>query len=139
MTSMTTEEKQEYLADMHVGVLALNDSEQGPLTVPIWYNYHPEGELWFLTEPNSLKGKLLDIGKRVSLVVQNEDPPYKYVSVEGPITSITVADQSDLLQMAVRYLGSKAGRQYAETNASLGGVVVKVLPQRWLSVDYSKA
>ena len=39
MTSMTQAEKQAFLADVHVGVLALNDGDRGPLMVPIWYEY----------------------------------------------------------------------------------------------------
>ena len=88
MTAMTETEKQEYLAGLHVGILSLNDNCKGPLTAPIWYDYEPGGELWFITGPNSLKGKLLDVGVRLSLVAQSEDPPYKYVSVEGPVVSI---------------------------------------------------
>ena len=88
MTSMTQQERQDFLADLHVGVLSLSDDSRGPLTAPIWYDYDPGGELWFLTGPDSRKGKLLEVGVHLSLVAQSEDQPYKYVSVEGPVTSI---------------------------------------------------
>lgn len=139
MTSMTQQERQDFLADLHVGVLSLSDDSRGPLTVPIWYDYDPGGELWFLTGPDSRKGKLLEVGVHLSLVAQSEDPPYKYVSVEGPITSIDEANKDDLLAMAVRYLGPEAGKQYAENSETGGGVIVRVKPERWLSVDYAKA
>ena len=38
MTSMTQQERQDFLADLHVGVLSLSDDSRGPLTVPIWYD-----------------------------------------------------------------------------------------------------
>ena len=139
MTSMTQEEKQEFLSGLHVGVLALNDANSGPLAVPIWYNYKPGREIWFITGLNSHKGKLLTIGSRVSLVAQAENPPYRYVSVEGPIRSISPASYGALLSMAVRYLGSKAGKQYAKDNKGPGGVLVHVKPERWLAVDYSRS
>ena len=138
MTSMTQQEQEKFFSDLHVGVLALNDEGHGPLAVPIWYDYQPGGELLFLTGPNSRKGNLLEIGIRVSLVAQTENPPYKYVSVEGSIVSIAAAEEDDLLKMAIRYLGSKAGRKYAENNPVTGSVVVRVIPDRWLAVDYSK-
>jgi nitroimidazol reductase NimA-like FMN-containing flavoprotein (pyridoxamine 5'-phosphate oxidase superfamily) len=138
MTAMTETEKQEYLADLHVGVLSLNNDSKGPLTAPIWYDYEPGGELWFITGPNSLKGKLLDVGVRLSLVAQSEDPPYKYVSVEGPVVSIDESTKDDLLAMAVRYLGDDGGRQYAENSNTSGGIIVRVKPERWLCVDYGK-
>ena len=138
MTAMTETEKQEYLADLHVGVLSLNDNSNGPLTAPIWYDYEPGGELWFITGPNSLKGKLLEVGVRLSLVAQSEEPPYKYVSVEGTVVSIRESTEDDLLAMAVRYLGETGGKQYTENSNVSGGVLVRIKPERWLAVDYGK-
>ena len=138
MTAMTETEKQEFLADLHVGVLSLNDNSKGPLTAPIWYDYEPGGELWFITEPNSMKGKLLEVGVRLSLVAQSEEPPYKYVSVEGPVVSIDESTEDDLLAMAVRYLGETGGKRYTENSNGSGGVLVRVKPERWLAVDYGK-
>ncbi len=125
-------------ADLHVGVLSLNDNSNGPLTAPIWYDYEPGGELWFITGPNSLKGKLLEVGVRLSLVAQSEEPPYKYVSVEGPVVSISESTEDDLLAMAVRYLGETGGKQYTENSNVSGGVLVRIKPERWLAVDYGK-
>ena len=139
MTAMTKEEKQDFLAGLHVGVLSLSNNPKGPLTVPIWYDYEPGGELWFITGPNSLKGKLLKVGERLSLMAQSEEPPYKYVSIEGPVVSIDEATNNDLLAMAIRYLGKDGGEQYAKNSESGGGVIVRVKPERWLSVDYGKS
>ena len=136
---MKLQEKQNFLADLHVGVLSLNETSAGPLTVPIWYDYEPGKELWFLTGLNSRKGKILKEGIRLSLVAQSEDPPYKYVSIEGPVTSIVEANKDDLLRMAVRYLGTIAGKQYTENSNGSGGVLVRVKPERWLAVDYGKS
>ena len=138
MAAMTKEEKQDFLAGLHVGVLSLSDNPKGPLTVPIWYDYEPGGELWFITGPNSLKGKLLKVEARLSLMAQSEEPPYKYVSIEGPVMSIDEATNNDLLAMAIRYLGKEGGEQYAKNSESGGGVIVRVKPERWLSVDYGK-
>ena len=80
---MTQAQKEEFMARVHVAILSLNQPGRGPLSVPVWYWYEPGGQLWFETEPDSRKGRLLDIGTRVSLCVQNETPPYAYVSVEG--------------------------------------------------------
>ena len=42
------------------------------------------------------------------------------------------------LPMAVRYLGPKKGKQYFDS-MSEWGVTVRVRPERWLAVDYSKS
>jgi len=139
MTKMSQEEKQNFLADLHVGVLAINDPSHGPLTVPVWYDYAPGGEMWFLTGPGSRKGKLLKKGSRVSLCAQTESPPYKYVSIEGPIVAIEPADREKHGRpMAHRYLGKKMGDQYTDRGGSEASVVVRVRPEQWLAVDYGK-
>ena len=38
--SMTEAEREEFLADLHVGVLGVNHGDV-PLAVPIWYGYEP--------------------------------------------------------------------------------------------------
>jgi PPOX class probable F420-dependent enzyme len=139
MTKMSPQEKQEFLADLHVGVLAINDPSHGPLTVPVWYDYEPGGELWFLTGPESRKGKLLKKGSRVSLCAQTESPPYKYVSIEGPIVGIEPADRERHGRpMAHRYLGKTMGDRYTDRGGSEASVVVRVRPEQWLAVDYGK-
>ena len=90
--TMTKEEREAFLADVHVGVISVAEDGHGPLTVPIWYSYEPGGEVRIITARRSRKGKLLERAGRFSLCAQMETPPYKYVSVEGPIVTIEVAD-----------------------------------------------
>jgi hypothetical protein len=109
--------------------------------VPIWYDYKPGGNLWMITGTNSRKGKLLNLGDRISLAAQSESAPYKYVSIEGPIVEIKNSSNEELLSMATRYLGEEQGKAYANENSSVSdglSVIVSVKPERWLAVDYSK-
>jgi nitroimidazol reductase NimA-like FMN-containing flavoprotein (pyridoxamine 5'-phosphate oxidase superfamily) len=85
--TMTKEEREAFLADVHVGVISIAEDGHGPLTVPVWYSYEAGGEVR-ITARRSRKGKLLERAGRFSLCAQTERPPYKYVSVEGPILSI---------------------------------------------------
>ena len=141
--AMTRAEREAFLADLHVGVISIAEPGHGPLTVPIWYDYQPGGELWVITGRDSRKGRLLDSAGRLSLCVQTETPPYRYVSVEGPIVSIEPADvERHTRPMAHRYLGKEMGDGYiAATDGPESreqSVVVRVRPERWLTVDYSK-
>jgi nitroimidazol reductase NimA-like FMN-containing flavoprotein (pyridoxamine 5'-phosphate oxidase superfamily) len=126
-----------------VGVISIAEPGRGPLTVPIWYGYEPGGELVILTDRGSRKGRLLEKAGRFSLCAQTEAPPYKYVSVEGPVTAIEAADvERDTRPMAHRYLGPEFGDWYvAETAAEAAradSVLIRMRPERWLTVDYSK-
>jgi nitroimidazol reductase NimA-like FMN-containing flavoprotein (pyridoxamine 5'-phosphate oxidase superfamily) len=141
---MTKEEREAFLADARVAILALSEKGRGPLAVPIWYVYEPGGELWFVTAKASAKGDLLKPEKRISLCVQTETRPYKYVSIEGPITKIGIANTDDhLLPLAQRYRGAEDGRAYAESlreDLEIGSsMLVRMVPERWLTLDHSKA
>jgi nitroimidazol reductase NimA-like FMN-containing flavoprotein (pyridoxamine 5'-phosphate oxidase superfamily) len=139
MTRMTQAEKEQFLAGLHVGVLSLPQTGRAPLTVPVWYDYTPGGELWFLTGPESRKGRLLTIGTPLSLCAQTETPPYRYVSVEGTVTSIAPSDRErEARPMAHRYLGHEMGDRYTDRGGDEASVTVRVRPERWLAVDYSK-
>jgi nitroimidazol reductase NimA-like FMN-containing flavoprotein (pyridoxamine 5'-phosphate oxidase superfamily) len=141
--AMTPAEREAFLAAVHVGVLAVADEPRGPLAVPIWYDYVPGGELVFVTARTSRKGRLLAPGRRVSLCVQAEAPPYKYVSVEGPVVAVERADlERDVRPLAYRYLGRAAGDRYVDATremyAAEESVLVRLRIERWLSVDYAK-
>ena len=141
--SMTKAEREAFLADVHVGVVAISEPGRGPLAVPIWYDYEPGGVVWFVTPRDSLKGLAIEVGRRISLCAQMEERPYKYVSIEGPVISAESADIDEHMRpMAQRYLGEAQGRDYAEDKRAAfeGGtrIVVLVSPERWFSVDYGK-
>ena len=141
--TMTPQEREAFLAGVHVGIIAIPEDGRGPLAVPVWYAYDPGGELRLITARSSRKGRLLAKAGRFSLCVQSEEPPYQYVSVEGPIVSTTPADhERDLRPMARRYLGIENGDRYVEEvqtePAYADNVVIRMRPERWLTADYSK-
>jgi nitroimidazol reductase NimA-like FMN-containing flavoprotein (pyridoxamine 5'-phosphate oxidase superfamily) len=140
---MSRTEREAFLAAVHVGVISIAEPGRGPLSAPIWYAYQPGGELWLVTDRDSRKGRLLERAGRFSLCVQSEQPPYQYVSVEGPITAIVPSQlERDVRPLAHRYLGREAGDRYLASTGGAesrgGSIRVSLRPERWLSVDYSK-
>ena len=139
-TTMTRQEQQEFLAALHVGVLSIADKERGPLTIPLWYAYEPGGELRFVTSRNSRKGQLLRAGCRMSVCVQDEQPPYRSVTVYGTATLEPKVAGLDA-EMARHYLGGVGGRAYlqmARSAVEQGPELTIVLtPQRIVSQDFS--
>src|SRR3954467_12993534 len=115
-TAMTQQEKEVFLAAVHVGILSIPRDGQAPLTVPVWYGYEAGGEIWFVTGRDSRKGKLLTLGCLVSLCAQDEQSPYKYETVEGTVSAVQPADiERDLRPLARRYLRREQGDQYIAT------------------------
>ena len=133
---MTPEEREAFLADVHVGILSIARTGKGPLALPIWYQYE-DGYVRIGMGGKSLKAKLLRRAGRATMTVQTETPPYKYVMVEGPI--VVLAEQRDDYAMASRYLGPELGKWYAENNPSTSeSVIVRLTPENWLTCDFGK-
>jgi len=142
-TSMTTEEREAFLREAHIGVLSNPEPGKGPLTSPVWYDYAPSGMIWFLTQKTARKGQLLSVGNRISFLVQTTTAPYKYVSIEGPVSHISPSDRlKDLQPLAQRYLGEQGGKDYAAALAKRyaqgNAIKIEIRPERWLTVDYKK-
>jgi hypothetical protein len=57
------------------------------------------------------------VAGRASLCVQDEAPPYRYASIEGPVTAIAPATTDAIRALAHRYLGTAEGDAFL---ASLG-------------------
>ena len=108
---MTESERQEFLAGLHVGVFGVERADGPPLVVPVWYSYVPGGDVEVLTSASSLKGRLAAAAGRGSLCAQQEELPYKYVTVEGPIEIDELGSDSKAAvePMAIRYLGEEMG------------------------------
>ncbi|HZA92856.1 MAG TPA: pyridoxamine 5'-phosphate oxidase family protein, partial [Gemmatimonadales bacterium] len=96
---LTELEREAFLADPHIAVLSLpSDDDRPPLAFPIWYGYQPGGEITYYThrtEPKSRKLRLLHQGTAVSLCVQREELPYKYVTVEGTVVTVNEAPTAE--------------------------------------------
>jgi PPOX class probable F420-dependent enzyme len=138
MTSgaMTRAEREAFLAEVHVGVLAVEEPGRGPLALPIWYLVD-DGDVLLSMDGGSLKARLLEAAGRATLTVQTEAPPYRYASVEGPVTLGPATHDS--LELASRYLGPELGQWYVDQNPSTEATTtVRLTPEHWRTYDFSK-
>jgi hypothetical protein len=129
--------RQEFLAEPHVAALAVARPGRGPLTVPIWYQYAPRGDLWILTPARSRKTSLIEEAGRFSVLVQRVVPTVRYVSVEGPVARIVPGTRRDLEEVAGRYLPPEQVDAYVTMAEAEHGeqVVIFLRPENWLSAD----
>jgi PPOX class probable F420-dependent enzyme len=135
MPKMSNEQREKFLADKHVGVIAIARPEGPPLAVPVWYDYTPGGDVLVQTDLESLKYRLLDAAGEFSLVVQDETPPYRYVSVSGPVASVAKSTPEELERMAGRYLDDPA--EFLASIKDRPNMTLRMRPNRWYSTDYS--
>ena len=137
--TMTREEREQFLAGVHVGVISVASADgSGPLAVPVWYSYQPNGTVNVITGETTRKAAAVRAAGRFSLCAQDERPPYKYVTVEGPVTIEEQASHAERLDLARRYLGPEGGDDYVSAVPTGGQIVFRRTPERWLTVDYSK-
>lgn len=135
--NMSRGERESFLADLHVGVLAVERADGPPLAAPVWYRYAPGGVVEILTERSSMKAQLLGAAGRASICAQREELPYAYVTAEGPV-ELGEATLDDRIAMAVRYMGETDGRAYTDQTLDVDDVLVRLTPERWFTLDYAK-
>ena len=137
--SMSQAEREAFLADVHVGVLtAVAREGRGPLATPVWYSYSPGGVVSVNTGATSRKARAIAAAGRFSMCAQDEAPPYKYVTVEGPAV-IEPAELTERIAIARRYLGTEGGDAFIAANPAADDVMIRMTPEHWQSADFSKS
>ncbi|CAM3630280.1 pyridoxamine 5'-phosphate oxidase family protein [Mycobacterium frederiksbergense] len=136
--ALSREERETFLAEPHVAALSVSaGKDRGPLTVPIWYQYTPGGQPWFITGTGSRKHRLIEAGGYLSLMVERVEPTVRYVAVDGAVDRIEDGTDDQLVEMTRRYLPPEAVEPYLEMARREHGpsVAVFMKPQHWLSAD----
>jgi hypothetical protein len=136
--ALTRAQREQFLAEPHVAALAVDAGEgRAPLTVPIWYQYEPGGDLWILTGADSRKHELIRAAGRFSLLVDRVEPTIRYVSVEGPVLDTRPATLDDLREISARYLPAEKVDGYVEFALKNHGesVIIRMRPERWVTSD----
>jgi Pyridoxamine 5'-phosphate oxidase len=140
--ALSIEEREQFLAEPHIGALSVVERpDRAPLTVPIWYQYSPGGELWVLTEPGARKTRAIDAAGRFSLMVQRTAPTIRYVSVDGPVIRTAPSSEERSWEMAARYLPPDKVADYLEYERTQLGehIAIYLRPEHWLSADLGPA
>ena len=106
-------QREEFLTAKHVGVLSVAATDgRPPASVPIWYDYTPDGLIRINTGAASRKVRLIRQAGAVTLVVQREEPPYQYVVVEGSVVDTIEPAPRDVKEALPR-IGRRLGRRAA--------------------------
>jgi uncharacterized protein len=142
---MTERERQEFLAEPHIGVLSVAaGDDRPPHTTPVWYVYEPGGSITFFTGTQgrkSRKAEFIDTAGVLSLTVQRDEFPYKYVTVEGSVVgSDSPPSAEQMLAIVGRYLPEEAAQGFVEEelgHPGPGPVLFTVRPDRWLTFDFA--
>ena len=140
---MTEEVRQAFLAGLHVGLVSLEIPARAPAVTPVWYAYAPGGDIRFLTAKDSLLTEQLRHTTRATFCAQDEMPPYRYVTVEGPLLALEPAHRErDFRPLVERYLPHMWIEDYITRNwpesvpADGHMLMARLRPEDWMTVDY---
>ena len=144
MSTMTKQQREEFLADVHVGVLSVaGGAGEAPTSVPTFYAYEPGGELTMFTGTQRRAPKRIEQIKEagiISLVVQREAMPPAYVSVQAELVSVAPPTAEQMLTIARRYMPEEHAQGYVQGELGDPDNIVLLLtfrPVRWFSSDTS--
>lgn len=113
------------------GKLGYVASDGRPLIAPVWFIVDG-GQLIFNTGRDTAKGRALARDPRVVICVDEQDPPFSFVQVQG--VASTGEEPDDLLDTATRiggrYMGADRADEFGRRNAVPGELVVRVTPTK---------
>ena len=132
MLEMSKEEYINFLLEgTKTGKLATVRDDGRPHVVPIWFVLDGE-DLVFNTGELSVKARNMKRDPRVSLSVDDQKPPYSFVTVEGTVT--ISENPGELLQWATRiggrYMGKDQAEAFGKRNAVKGELLVRIHPKK---------
>ncbi|MEO5953176.1 MAG: PPOX class F420-dependent oxidoreductase [Chloroflexia bacterium] len=124
---MTREECIAFLTEKpHTAKITTVRPDGRPHAAAVWF-YVEDGMLYFTTWHATVKAKNLRHNPNVSIVVDDEQPPFSFVQIEGT-AQITESDPDMLnwsTRIAGRYMGDQA-EAYGKRNAVEGEWLIRV-------------
>ena len=137
MPRMTETEWKRFVAvGTRTGKLATTRLDGHPHVVPIWFVLDGD-DLVFNTGAETVKGRSLRRTGWASLCVDDERPPFSFVTVSGPATLSTDPDEmlSWATRIAARYMGEERAEQFGRRNAVEGELLVRLKAENVLAVS----
>jgi len=134
MATMSDDERDAFLAERRVAVLAIQREGKGPLCAPVWYRRSEAGGFEIAMADASAKASCLRASGRATLCIQDEGRPYRYVTAEGPVALEVLTSEARneiLTDIASRYLGPTAGAAYAANFPGHDEALVTLAVDRW--------
>jgi PPOX class probable F420-dependent enzyme len=109
------------------GKLATVRVDGSPHIAPVWFVVDGD-DLVFTTGKATVKGRALVRDGRATLCVDDENPPYAFVTVRGRVRLIEDLDEMRLwaARIAERYVGKELAAAYGDRNAGAGELLVRL-------------
>lgn len=143
---MSPEDYSSFLAEARPVRLACIDDNGIPYLVPMWYEWDSEDNgFWIVPRKKSIWAKYIKARPNVAISIDEENPPYRKVFVQGKAELIEEPNLGGqwvdvATKMSYRYLGEN-GPDYLEPTLNEPRWLFKVKPDKvrtWQGVDWAK-
>lgn len=112
--------------------LATTRKDGRPHIAPIWIDIDDDGSIIFTTGATSLKGRSIRRDPRIALCVDDDQPPFSFVTLEG--TAEISEDPDEMLRAATRiggrYMGRDRAEEFGRRNGCEGELLIRLKPSR---------
>ena len=115
--------------------LATTMHDGTPHVMPVWFVLDGD-DIVFNTGADTVKGRALRRDPRVSLVVDDEAPPFSFVHIRGraEISTDLAEVRRFATRIGARYMGGARAEEFGARNGVPGELLVRVRPERVLAV-----
>jgi PPOX class probable F420-dependent enzyme len=131
--AMTDDEVAAFLrAPVRPGLLATVRADGRPHVAPVWFDVDDDGTIVFNTGAETVKGRNLLRTGEAALCVQDDRPPFSFVTVEGRVTVSEDLGEvgSWAARIGGRYMGADQADAYGARNGVPGELVVYLSPTK---------
>lgn len=130
---MSKDEVREFLMrSTRTGKVATVRDDGRPHVAPVWFVLDEADQVVFTTWHETVKAANLHRDPRVSISVDDQEPPFSFVLIEG--TAEIEEGAPDMLdwttRIARRYMGEELAESYGKRNAVEGELLVRVTPEK---------
>nr|BFE37954.1 PPOX class F420-dependent oxidoreductase [Actinomadura rugatobispora] len=125
---MTDSEWRAFVSEgTRTGKLAVTRADGSPHVTPVWFVLDGD-DLVFTTHGTGVKGKAVRRDPRMSVAVDDQTPPYSFVTILG---EASVSEDPDELRrwstaLGARYMGADRAEEFGTRNAVPGEYLVRV-------------
>ena len=134
---MTPDEVRAFLTHgTRTAKLATTMADGAPHVMPVWFVLDGE-QLVINTGTGTVKARDLRRDPRVSIVVDDEAPPYAFVHIRG--RAVLSDDLDEVRRFATliggRYMGADRAEEFGARNGVAGEILLRVTPERVIAVS----
>lgn len=129
---MSDEQRRTFLlAGTRTGVVATVRKDGRPHAAPVWFTLDGD-DVVFTTGADTVKGRNLRRTGQATVVVDDAQPPYHFVAIEGRAELSEDLDEMRhwATELGRRYMGAEQAEAFGRRNAVPGELLVRLRPTK---------